>query len=93
MNTDHSAIIDDLRMRAVAPRELAAKYSRVGMPEQVSALDRQAAALEAAADLLEIHDATGINLHAAPRLRRFVEDWVAWAIPNTTTFQVQNNHC
>jgi hypothetical protein len=41
----------------------------------------------AAADLLELHDRTSLNLHEAPNLLAFVEDrlFVAQGVPNTVT--------
>jgi len=56
--TDHSADIAHLRDRS---SELAAPWAE------------SANRLDLAADLLEMHDATGISLDAWPTARRFVE--------------------
>jgi hypothetical protein len=34
----------------------------------------------AAADLLELHDRTGLNLHQAPNLLQFVQEYAAMAM-------------
>lgn len=55
--TDHSETID--RLRTIAALPLTPQTDKVSYV--------------AASDLLEIHDATGLNLHNAPGLRTFVE--------------------
>ena len=53
--------------------------------EQIAYLRERSGVIDkAAASLLEIHDATGLNLHEAPDLLRFVE----WLIDGPVT----NNH-
>jgi hypothetical protein len=44
----------------------------------------------AAADLLELHDRTGLNLHEAPNLLQFVQDYATSALDDGT-FTVINN--
>jgi predicted nucleotidyltransferase len=44
----------------------------------------------AAADLLEIHDATGLNLHQAPNLLQFVREYAAMAVGEDT--EIEDNH-
>lgn len=64
--TDHSAAITEMRDAADAFEKLHKMF------EHVPHMDT-AVSLRAAADLLEIHDATGLNLHQAPNLLAFVQ--------------------
>ena len=66
--TDHSSQINDLRFIA-SEFDKMALYLREDAPRYVN----EAVAARAAADLLEMHDATGLNLHEAPSLLAFVE--------------------
>lgn len=64
--TDHSASIANLR-ESVAIWETA--YNDTGS----EMMHEMALAGRAAADLLELHDTTSLNLHTAPGLLAFVE--------------------
>lgn len=64
--TDHTHRISEMRESA---RLFQQTYETIG---STTAHDL-ALSLKAAADLLEMHDATGINLHNAPGLLAFVE--------------------
>jgi len=44
----------------------------------------------AASDLLEMHDRTSLNLHQAPRLLEFVQEYAA--IATEQDVRIQDNH-
>lgn len=44
----------------------------------------------AAADLLELHDRTSLNLHEAPNLLEFVQEYAVLALDDWT-FEIENN--
>jgi hypothetical protein len=44
----------------------------------------------AASDLLEMHDSTSLNLHQAPRLLEFVQEYAAMAIGENV--EIEDNH-
>ena len=64
--TDHSAVISEMR-EAAASWETAYRETGSTLMEDLMLSTR------AAADLLEIHDATGLSLEQAPNLLAFVE--------------------
>ena len=83
--TDHSNAIKDLR-------SVAGIFDSLHEIDKHTGGDRyqkDALIARAAADLLEIHDDTGINLHEAPNLLAFVEG-VAPALIGPV--RVENNH-
>lgn len=84
--TDHSSIIAALRSLADDLEPLV-KHLEVGSLIRDN-LDKDLLASRAIADLLEIHDATGLNLHNAPGLRAFVENAGSYLVGE---FVVQDN--
>jgi hypothetical protein len=86
--TDHSKQINDLRFIA-GEFEKMAPYVRENAERYV----HEAVQARAAADLLEIHDATGLNLCEAPGLLAFVESMGGGSYPHLIEeFKVENNH-
>lgn len=85
--TDHSSVIDALRDLAddIGP---VVKHLEEGSLIREN-LEKDIVASIAIADLLEIHDATGINLHQAPGLLRFVEEGGKHLVGE---FHVDDNH-
>lgn len=75
--TDHSNEI--LEFRTIAKR-LEEMYAITGKQQ----FQQDAVSCTAAADLLEMHDATGINLHQAPGLLDFVREMGSYMIGDIT---------
>ena len=73
--TDHSSQIHDIR-------EAAKMYQSVYQATSRETHRDVQIALDAAADLLEIHDATGLNLHEAPALLAFVQHYGGLEVEN-----------
>jgi len=44
----------------------------------------------AAADLLELHDTTGLNLYQAPTLREFVQEYATMAVGDDVEIEPNN---
>lgn len=80
--TNHSTAISQLRDVADTFDRL---YTVVGRPQYKA----DSVSCRAAADLLEMHDATGINLYNAPNLLIFVDEVCSQMIGRVP---IQDNH-